>query len=83
MRAKIAITADTAPKEAERAASANDDPLNNARPVKYWEIIAENLKKRGWSLVMSQRLILAGERSGLLTRIATTESVSLCERIKS
>jgi hypothetical protein len=27
---------------------------------------------------MSQRLILSGERSGLLTHIAMTESVSLC-----
>jgi hypothetical protein len=28
--------------------------------------------------VMSQRLIPTGEQSGLLTRIAATESVSLC-----
>ena len=28
---------------------------------------------------MSQRLIPTGERSGLQTRIATTESVSLCK----
>src|SRR5207247_9786019 len=50
MHAKIVITANTAPKKAERAASANDDSLNTARRVKYWEIIADNLKKRGWSL---------------------------------
>ena len=31
----------------------------------------------------SQRLIPAGERSGLQTRIATTESVSLCVPMKS
>jgi hypothetical protein len=31
----------------------------------------------------SQRLIPTGERSSLLTHIATTESVSLCERMKS
>ena len=31
----------------------------------------------------SQPLILRGERSGLQTRIATTESVSLCVRMKS
>jgi hypothetical protein len=31
----------------------------------------------------SQRLIPTGEQSGLLTRIATTESVSLCTRMKS
>ena len=30
---------------------------------------------------MSQRLIPTGERSGLQTRIATTESASLCVRI--
>jgi hypothetical protein len=32
---------------------------------------------------VSQRLIPTGERSGLQTRIATTESVSLCVRMKS
>ena len=31
----------------------------------------------------SQPLIPAGERSGLLTRIAATESASLCTRMKS
>jgi len=30
-----------------------------------------------------QPWILKGERSGLLTRIATTESGSVCERMKS
>ena len=48
MHAKIAITANTAPKKAVRAASANDD-LKNARRVKYWEIIADNLSKAGWN----------------------------------
>jgi len=33
--------------------------------------------------LVSQRLIPTGERSGLLTRIAATESVSLCVRMKS
>ena len=46
--ARTAITANTAPKKAVRAASANDD-LKNARRVKYWEIIADNLSKAGWS----------------------------------
>ena len=32
---------------------------------------------------MSQRLIPTGERSGLQTRIAATESVLLCERMKT
>jgi hypothetical protein len=31
---------------------------------------------------VSQRLIPAGERSSLLTPIAATEGVSLCERMK-
>jgi len=51
--------------------------------VKYWEIITDNLSKAGWSWVASQRLIPTGERSGLQTHTATTESVSLCTRMKS
>jgi hypothetical protein len=47
------------------------------------EIIADNLGKAGWSWAVSQRLIPTGERSLLQTRIATTESVSLCVRMKS
>jgi hypothetical protein len=46
MRVKTAITATTAPNKVEPVASANDDFL---RRVKYWEIIADNLKKAGWS----------------------------------
>jgi hypothetical protein len=34
-------------------------------------------------LVAFQRLIPTSEQSSLLTRIVTTESVSLCERMKS
>jgi len=33
--------------------------------MKCWEIIADNLKKRRWSLGWAQRWILKGERSGL------------------
>ena len=33
--------------------------------MKCWEIIADNLKKRGWSLGWVSALDLAGERSGL------------------
>jgi hypothetical protein len=51
--------------------------------VKYWEIIADNLSKDGWSWGCVSALILADEQSGLLTHIAATESVSLCERMKS
>jgi hypothetical protein len=46
-------------------------------------IIADNLSKAGWSWAASQRLIPTGERSGLLTRIATMERVWLHERMKS
>jgi len=35
----------------------------NPPHVKYWEIIADNLSKAGWSWAASQRWILAGERS--------------------
>jgi hypothetical protein len=51
--------------------------------MKYWEIIADNLKKR---LELGPRLnplILRGERSGLQTHSAATESVSSCTRMKS
>jgi hypothetical protein len=49
MRAKTAITASTARKKEGCVAFANDD-FENARRVKYyWEIIAHNLKKAGWS----------------------------------
>jgi hypothetical protein len=44
---------------------------------KYWEIIADNLSKAGWSWAVLQRSIPTGERSGLLTHIAATESGSL------
>jgi hypothetical protein len=60
MRAKTAITANTARKKEGCVAFANDD-FENARRVKYyWEIIADNLKKAGWSLgwVSAARLAL-------------------------
>jgi hypothetical protein len=52
--------------------------------VKYWEIIADNLSKAGWSwgLRLSRGFSRANE-SGLLTRIVATVSVSLCGRMKS
>jgi len=51
---------------------------------RYWEIVADNLSKAGWSwgyvlAIDSER----GEQSGLLTRTAATESVLLCVRMKS
>jgi hypothetical protein len=49
--------------------------------MKYWEMIADNLRKAGWSLG-AQPLIPRGEQSGSLTHIAT-ESGLLCTRMKS
>ena len=46
------------------------------------EIIADNLRRPVGVGAASQRLIPTGEQSGLLTHIATTESVSLCMRMK-
>jgi hypothetical protein len=37
--------------------------------VKYWEIIADNLSKAGWSWAACQPWIATGESSGLPTRI--------------
>jgi hypothetical protein len=51
--------------------------------VKSWEIIADNLKKAGWSLGYVSAIDSTGERSGLQTRIVTTESVWLCVRMKN
>jgi hypothetical protein len=51
--------------------------------MKYWEIIAENLSKAGWSWDSISAGDSSGERSGLLTHTATMESVSLWVRMKS
>jgi hypothetical protein len=51
--------------------------------MKYWEIIADNLSKAGWSLGVSQRLIPTGEQSWIARRASPKESVSLCVRMKS
>jgi hypothetical protein len=51
--------------------------------VKYREIIADNLKKPDGVGAAFQPMIVKGEQSGLLTHIATTESVSLCARTRS
>jgi hypothetical protein len=45
--------------------------------MKDWEVVADNLKKAGLSLGWCQLSILRGERSGLLTRIASTGTVLL------
>jgi hypothetical protein len=46
--------------------------------VKYWEIIADNLSEAGGAWAGFQPWILADAPSLLQTRIAVTESVSLC-----
>jgi hypothetical protein len=52
--------------------------------MKYWETIADNLSKAGWSWgCVSTVDFGGGERSGLLMRTATTESVSLCVPMKA
>jgi hypothetical protein len=51
--------------------------------MKYWEIIARNLKKRGWSLGYVSAIDSEGRTIGLLMRTAMTGSISLCERTKS
>jgi hypothetical protein len=56
---------------------------NIMRLVKYWEIIADNLSKAGWSWGCVSALIPTGEQSSSQTRMAATESVSLCMRMKS
>jgi hypothetical protein len=47
-----------------------------------WEIIADNLSKAGWSWGCVSAIVPKGEQSGLLTRTAATENVSLCVRMK-
>jgi hypothetical protein len=44
--------------------------------MKYWEIIADNLSKAGWSWGCVSALISVGEQSGLQTHTVTTETVS-------
>jgi hypothetical protein len=50
--------------------------------MKYWEIIADNLSKVGWSWGCVSAVDSRGAQSGLLTRIETG-GASLCERMKS
>jgi hypothetical protein len=40
--------------------------------MKYWEIIADNLKQHGWSLGWVSAV--DSQQSGLLTRIAATKA---------
>jgi len=52
-------------------------------PYDVSEIIADNLSKAGWSLGWVSAIDSTGERFGLQTHIAMTESVSLCAPTKS
>jgi hypothetical protein len=51
--------------------------------MKYWEIIADNLRNAGWSWGCVATIDSNGQQSGLLTHIATTESGSLCVLMKA
>ena len=53
------------------------------RRVKYWEIIVNKITKAGFSVGWVSAPIMKGVRSGLLTRIAATENVSLCGQMRS
>jgi len=50
--------------------------------VKSWEIIADNLKKRGWSLGWMSAIDSQGRTIWILTLTATMESGSLCAQMK-
>jgi hypothetical protein len=50
--------------------------------MKYWETIADNLSKAGWSWAAFQPWIVMGEQSGLLTHTATMASGSLYTPMK-
>jgi len=66
-----------------RAFHFNASPEPHSFNTRAKSIIADNLSKAGWSWGCVSAIDSNGRRSGLLTRIATTESVSLCVRMKS
>jgi hypothetical protein len=51
--------------------------------VKYWEIIADNLSKAGWSWGCVSAVDSEGQPISIRTRIAAMANVSLCERMTS
>jgi len=51
--------------------------------MKDWEVVADNLKKAGWSLGWVSAVDSQGRTSGLLMRIATTEGGLSCVRMRS
>src|SRR6516162_7901703 len=58
---------------AERLRGVGNSSRNEigSRPMKYWEIIADNLSKAGFSLGWVSALDVEGRTSGLWTRTAT------------
>jgi hypothetical protein len=50
--------------------------------MRRWEIIADNLSKAGWSWGCVSALDAQGRTIWIADAIATTESVSLCVRMK-
>jgi len=61
-----------------------DQPIRRREcSVVYWEIIADNLSKAGSSWDCASAIDSNGERSGLQTRIAATESDAWCVRTKT
>jgi hypothetical protein len=51
--------------------------------MKHWEIIADNLKKAGWSFGFVSAIDSRGQTIWIVDVIGATESVSLCTRMKS
>jgi hypothetical protein len=55
----------------------------NPAGVKYWEIIANNLSKAGWSWGCVSAIDSSGQTIWIVEAHATMESVSLCALMKS
>ena len=51
--------------------------------MKYWEIIADNLSKAGFSRGLGLGIVSSGRTIWMLTRIAAKESVSFCVPMKT
>jgi hypothetical protein len=51
--------------------------------MQYWEIIADNIRKAGWSWGCVSAVDASGRTIWTADAIATTESVSLCMQMKS
>jgi hypothetical protein len=75
----------TAELQARRAATREHPTFNVQRPIvtRYWEIIADNLSKCGWSWGVCQQWICEGDGSGLLMRFGAKENASSCAQMKS